>query len=104
MLVFNLTNQPIVYRNRTIPAEGSFDYQDMSFVPDRDKALAQAKVLAFGSRPSTWLSSQPAPMSTAQAVALAASRAKPEVKDLPQEEFMRIEAVEDKSEGKRKKF
>lgn len=108
MLVFNLTNKPIVYRNRTIPAEGSFDYKDMGFVPDRDKALAKAKILAFGSRPPLWQSAEPAPMTTADAVALAASRAKVAPKPLPQEavpEFIRVEG-EDKFDGnpKKKKF
>lgn len=106
MLVFNLTNKPIVYRDRTIPAEGSFDYRDMGFVPDRDKALAKANILAFGSRPPFWQSSQPAPMSTAAAAALTASRAKPV--ELPQEapqEFVKAE-VEERLDGsfKKKKY
>ncbi len=51
MLVFNLTNRPLVYRKRTIPPEGSFDFKDLEHVPARDKALEQAGVLSFGSRP-----------------------------------------------------
>lgn len=61
MLVFNLTNQPLVFRKRTIPPEGSFDFKDMTFVPGRDKALEQAGVLSFGSRPKGWKSAKAVP-------------------------------------------
>lgn len=66
MLVFNLTDRPIAYRNRTIPPEGQFDFKDMEFVPDRDKALEKSKILSFGSRPSWWRSSKPSALTVAQ--------------------------------------
>lgn len=79
MLVFNLTDRPIAYRNRTIPPEGQFDFKDMDFVPDRDKALEKSKILSFGSRPSWWRSSKPAALTVAQVEAATPKTASLEV-------------------------
>lgn len=61
MLVYNLTTHPIVYRDRTLSPEGSFDFKDMKFIPERDQALVKAGVLSFGSRPKGWKPFKPAP-------------------------------------------
>lgn len=55
MLVYNLTSQPLVYRGRTRPPEGSYDFKDMTWVPDRDAALQESGLLAFGALPYGWV-------------------------------------------------
>jgi hypothetical protein len=54
--VYNLTDQPLEYRGRTLPPlGGSFDFQELdSFVPDRDKELAKNKVVSFDTLPQWW--------------------------------------------------
>lgn len=51
MRVFNLTKENVEYRGKTIPAEGSLDFPQLSFIPDRDRELEGNKVLAFGQLP-----------------------------------------------------
>jgi hypothetical protein len=61
MLVYNLTEQPLTYRKRSIPANGgSFNFRDLRVVPLRDQKLAQGPnaVLAFGSLPAWYLAKQ----------------------------------------------
>ena len=57
MKVFNLTDKPIEYRGRSIPANGgSLEYADLSFIPNRDMRLVEKRVLSFGDLPNWWLS------------------------------------------------
>jgi hypothetical protein len=58
MLVFNISNEDLVYRGRTIRANGgSHDFRDLTFVPPRDLANRR---LAFDQLPTGWSpSSQP---------------------------------------------
>lgn len=74
MKVFNLTDKPIEYRGRSIPANGgSIEYADLSFIPNRDMRLVEKRVLSFGDLPNWWLSQRaeqakkPAPKPAAQA-------------------------------------
>jgi len=56
MLVFNLTDRALDYRGIKLKANGgSYNYRDMTFVPDRDLALAESKVLSFGALPQWWI-------------------------------------------------
>lgn len=59
MKVFNLTEQYVDYRKKTLPPYGSLDY-DMDFIPNRDQELQKAGVLSFGSLPPGW--SRPMPV------------------------------------------
>ncbi len=59
MKVFNLTDQRVDYKGRTIAPYGSETY-DLTFIPDRDRALEKAKILAFGALPKGWR--KPAPL------------------------------------------
>lgn len=54
MLIFNLTQQPIEYRGRTIPPNGGSIDLPLTFVPDRDRKLEEAKKLSFGRLPGWW--------------------------------------------------
>jgi hypothetical protein len=55
MRVFNLTTKTVDYRGKNIGPNGSFeDYPDMTFIPDRDKALEGQRVLSFGKLPYWW--------------------------------------------------
>lgn len=57
MRVFNLTDKPIEYRGRAIPANGgSLEYADLSFIPNRDMRLVEKRVLSFGDLPNWWVS------------------------------------------------
>lgn len=56
MLVFNLSEKALDYRGIKLKANGgSYNYRDMTFVPDRDLELAKSKILAFGALPQWWL-------------------------------------------------
>ena len=61
MLVYNLLNQPLDFKGRTIPPNGgSVDFPGLAFIPDRDRELEKGRVLAFGSLPYWWLQQQAA--------------------------------------------
>lgn len=56
MLVFNLTDKGVVYKGKHIPPNGgSVEISNLSFIPNRDLALQDAKVLAFGQLPKWWI-------------------------------------------------
>lgn len=56
MKVFNLREHDLKFHGQTIPANGgSVELRDLdTFVPDRDRRLADEKVIAFGSLPRWW--------------------------------------------------
>ena len=55
MRVYNVTQGEITYRGKKIPPNGgSVEFQDITFIPNRDLALQDAKMLAFGSLPKWW--------------------------------------------------
>ena len=55
MRVYNLSQKEVVYKGKRIPPNGgSVEVQGMSFIPDRDLALQEARVLAFGKLPKWW--------------------------------------------------
>jgi hypothetical protein len=60
MRVFNLTDQRVDYRGKLIPPYGSEEY-DLDFIPDRDRQLEKAKMLAFGALPKWWRKPEPKP-------------------------------------------
>lgn len=60
MRVFNLTDQRVDYKGRTIAPYGSDEF-DLSFIPDRDRGLEKARILAFGALPKNWRRPQPPP-------------------------------------------
>lgn len=60
MRVFNLTDQRVDYKGRTLPPYGSEEF-DLSFIPDRDRGLEKAKILAFGALPKNWHRPKPPP-------------------------------------------
>lgn len=53
MKVFNLTDQIVDYRGKVIPPYGSEEY-DITFIPDRDRALEKNGILSFGALPKWW--------------------------------------------------
>lgn len=56
MVIFNLTDKPLNYRGVVLaPNGGSYDFKDMSFIPNRDLELVSKKVLAVGHLPQWWL-------------------------------------------------
>ena len=57
MLVYNLTDTPLHYRKRVLLPNGGFhNFPELdSFIPDRDKALADKKIIGIGSIPSWWV-------------------------------------------------
>lgn len=56
MRVFNLTPKPLDYRGVQLAANGgSHDFRDMAFVPNRDRALVEKKILSFGNLPQWFL-------------------------------------------------
>lgn len=95
MLVFNLTAGPVYYRGRPIPPDGgSLEFADMSYVPTRDMALQENKVLAFGKLPDWWMFLQEAKKQNAQKaaqVALVAEQAK--TVEIKAEEAAQADAV-----------
>ena len=55
MRVYNLSQGEITYKGKKIPPNGgSAEFQDLTFIPNRDLALQDAKILAFGSLPKWW--------------------------------------------------
>jgi len=55
MRVYNLTTDVVVYKGRQIPPNGeSLEFGDLSFVPNRDLALENARVISFGRLPDWW--------------------------------------------------
>lgn len=56
MLVYNLTDTPLHYRKRVLQPNGGFhNFPELdSFIPDRDRALADSKVIGLGSIPTWW--------------------------------------------------
>jgi hypothetical protein len=55
MRVFNLSPQEVTYKGRRIPPNGgSAEFPTLSFIPDRDLALQEARILSFGSLPKWW--------------------------------------------------
>jgi hypothetical protein len=53
--VYNLTDRTIDYRGRLIPANGGWvEMPELTYIPDRDLRLAEARYLAFGSLPDWW--------------------------------------------------
>lgn len=55
MLVYNLTEAELNYKGKKIPPNGgSVNMPDLTFIPDRDRALESSKVLAFGKLPKWW--------------------------------------------------
>lgn len=59
MRIYNLRTEIIVYRRRSIPANGGYvDFPELTFIPDRDLQLATDKVLSFGSLPQWWVVEQ----------------------------------------------
>lgn len=59
MRVFNLTDQTVDYRGRHIQAYGSVEITDISFIPNRDRFLADRGMLAFGNLPVGWKKPEP---------------------------------------------
>jgi hypothetical protein len=53
MKVFNLTDQRVDYRGKLIQPYGSEEY-DLTFIPDRDRALEKNGILSFGALPKWW--------------------------------------------------
>jgi hypothetical protein len=62
VLVYNLKDYPLTYRDRVIPPNGGYhNFPELDdFVPDRDKKLAENKVIGLGSLPKWWIASQKA--------------------------------------------
>lgn len=55
MRVYNLSSKEVVYKGKKIPPNGgSVEVQGMTFIPNRDLALQEARVLAFGKLPKWW--------------------------------------------------
>jgi hypothetical protein len=54
MLIYNLTEQVLEYRGRLIPPHGGFIDLPLTFIPDRDRKLEEAKKMAFGRLPKWW--------------------------------------------------
>jgi hypothetical protein len=54
--VFNLTESPLDFRGRTIPADGGYlEYPELDvFIPNRDRELASAGVISFDYIPASW--------------------------------------------------
>lgn len=88
MRVFNLTTEPHFFKGKVIPANGGYLDIQMSFIPDRDRELETAKILAFGSLPAWWIAKHaepaPAPKNAlvelpAQAVTFAEAPSEPKI-------------------------
>lgn len=56
MRVYNLTDKPLDFRGRVLPANGgSTTFPELDgFVPDRERQLEKAGVIAIGSLPVMW--------------------------------------------------
>lgn len=55
MRVYNLSNKEVTYKGKRVPPNGgSVEITGLSFIPDRDRALETAKILAFGKLPNWW--------------------------------------------------
>lgn len=76
MRVYNLTDQRIDYKGRLIAPYGSEEY-DITFIPDRDRNLEKAKILAFGFLPKGWKKPQPPPEPVAKVPVAVQQVAKP---------------------------
>lgn len=74
MKVYNLTNKHLDYRGKTMGPYGMSDHPDLKFVPNRDLAMAEAGMLAFGSLPKGWSRPAPVPEPTPAEVAAAAKK------------------------------
>jgi hypothetical protein len=59
MKVFNLTDKELDYRGKHLGPYKSMEFPEITFIPDRDKALAQGGVLAFGQLPKGWAKPEP---------------------------------------------
>lgn len=101
MKVFNLTEQYVDYRKKTLPPFGSLDY-DMDFIPDRDLGLQKAGVLAFGALPKGW--TKPAPPMPAPVVPPAPKAAPPKPFEVVSPgSSSKVEFVSEKEEKKNRK-
>lgn len=91
MLVFNISDQDVVYRGHKLSANGGCrDFKDLTFVPDRDRSNTR---LAFGSLPQGWEPAKPVVEEPVSKVVLAVSDEvkvsddlKYGLKELPKEE------------------
>lgn len=89
MKVFNLTDKDIDYRGHLLKAYGSREYPDLSFIPNRDMTLQDAKVLSFGSLPVGW--APPAPKPEPETPRVIAVK---EADLVPQKEDVKVEVKE----------
>ena len=105
MLVFNLTDRALDYRGIKLKANGgSYNYRDMTFVPDRDLALVQSKVLSFGALPQWWIderNQKHLEMVKAQKAALAKPKQPPPAQELPTESSNKDDVKEPKFEKRK---
>ena len=54
MRVYNVSTHEVTYKGKNIPPNGGSAEFKMDFIPNRDLALQDAKVLAFGALPKWW--------------------------------------------------
>jgi hypothetical protein len=56
MKVYNLTGEPLAFRTKVLPPNGgSIDIPELDlFIPNREKDLARAGTISFGSLPVGW--------------------------------------------------
>jgi len=92
MMVYNLTESPIVYKGKTILPKKGAEFADLLAVPARDQALEKAKLLAFGALPAWWVNAQPKPMTVSQ-VAKLQKKPEPAKTELPKTDVPKTEAV-----------
>ncbi len=78
VLVFNLTDNDLTFRNRVIPKNGgSLNYAELDvFMSNRDRKLVERRVIALGGLPKWW---------KVQRAALASMNTKVALTELPSE-------------------
>jgi len=108
--VFNLTDKHVDYRGRTMPGYGMSEHADLKHVPDRDLALQDAGILAFGSLPKGWSKPEPVPEPTPDELAMKEVPAKKASDVVKLEETVKVEVKipaearpESKDDSKKKK-
>lgn len=87
MRVFNLTGSTLVYRGKSLAPGVGADFPELNtFIPDRDKKMAEAKVISFNTLPR-WYSDKkavrPPALPTKSKVLVVSEPILPEAKYVP---------------------
>jgi hypothetical protein len=70
MRVFNLTDTTKIYKGKPIPPNGGFvDFPGLDFIPTRDRALEEKRILSFGALPAWFIAEQEEKRALAEAAA-----------------------------------